>query len=167
MEVIAFYNLYLRNGIPSFCFIWFWFCYCCFCEFLLILLSFLYLNLKKLNCGNICKELDKTEHLSTNADLTVVKDSIWFPLCARVCVSRREGEREKERPTDRGREGNGGRGRERGMLCPFLIESPQILSLVWCEWISFGLVTSLNLVIDNIRKASTENFNLQIGIYQT
>ena len=59
-----------------------------------------------------CIELDKTEHLSTSADLTVVKDSIWFPLCARVCISRTEGEREKERQTDRQRERGNGRERE-------------------------------------------------------
>ena len=70
-----------------------------------------------------CIELDKTEHLSTtSADLTVVKDSILFPLCVCVCVSRREGEGETDR--QRRREGKGGRGRDRGMLCPFLIGSP-------------------------------------------
>ena len=75
-----------------------------------------------------CIELDKTEHLSTtSADLTVVKDSILFPLCVCVCVSRKEGEREKERQADRQTQkerGKGGRGRDRGMLCPFLIGSP-------------------------------------------
>ena len=39
-EVTVFYNLCLRNDIPSFCFTWFWFCYYCFCEFLFILWSF-------------------------------------------------------------------------------------------------------------------------------
>ena len=60
-----------------------------------------------------CIELDKTEHLSTtSADLTVVKDSILFPLCVCVCVSRKEGEREKERQTDR--EGERERGAREG-----------------------------------------------------
>ena len=53
IEVTVFYNLHLRNDIPSFCFILF--CFCCFCESLLVLLSFLYINLKNLNCGKIHK----------------------------------------------------------------------------------------------------------------